>query len=143
MKKSIDLDLQKFVRRLFFTVGAGLLAGSAVSAVLTSRFIQSASRAEGEVVRLSAGGAHPVVRFRPAAEPAAKPLEFSTSGLINSSVGDRVTVLYRLDDQWPSGFHANIDSLGTLWFPTALLSGLGGGFALASFWLSRSQPARS
>ncbi|MFM7424917.1 MAG: DUF3592 domain-containing protein [Elainella sp.] len=103
---------------------------------MTSRFIQTTSRTEGEVVRLRAGGAHPVVRFSPGDS---KSVEFSTSGLINYSVGDRVTVLYLPDAQHPSGFRTNIDAAGALWFPTLLLAGLGGGLALAGFRFSRPQ----
>lgn len=110
--KTIEYDLKKVVGTLFPVIGVGLLLAAVVSIASTYRFINVASRAEGTVVKLNAGGAHPVIRFVPVGEAA---VEFSGSGFINYSVNDKVSVLYMKDSQNPSGFQTNIDTLGALW----------------------------
>lgn len=110
--KTIDHDLKELIGTLFPVIGAGLLLAAVVSTAFTYRFINMASRAEGKVVKLNAGGAHPVIRFVPVGEAA---VEFSGSGFINYSVDDKVPVLYLKNAQNPSGFQTNIDTPGALW----------------------------
>jgi hypothetical protein len=130
---SLDRQLQKSIGTLFPILGAGLLAGALVATVLTDRFIQGAFRGTGTVVRLNAGGAHPVVQFIPEGRAA---VEFATSGWINYRVGDRVSVLYRMD-QSPMGFQARIDTPGDLYSFPSLLTGLGVGFILGGYFTKR------
>jgi hypothetical protein len=72
--QTIGQDLNKLIGTLFPMIGAGLLLVAIASIPFTYSFINRASRAEGKVVRLSAGGAHPVIQFVPAGEAA---VEFS------------------------------------------------------------------
>lgn len=137
--RTIDQERQKLIGILFPVIGAGLLLAAIVSTTLTYRFVSIASRAEGNVVRLSAGGAHPVIQFVPAGEAA---VEFSGSGFINYAVGDKVTVLYLKDAQIPSGFQTNVDTPRALWFTPLILTWIGGGFVIGGFYakrVSRSQ----
>jgi hypothetical protein len=129
--QAINRDMQKLLGILFPILGVVLLLGASIEALMTHRFITLASRAEGEVVRLNAGGAHPVVRFAPAGKAV---IEFSTSGYINYAVGDRVTVLYLKDAQDPSMTWAKIDTPGALWFEEIHLVGLGAAMTLAGLY---------
>jgi hypothetical protein len=124
-------ETRKLVGTLFPIVGVLLLIGAIVAAVTTDRFIRSATRAEGEVIRLNAGGAHPEIRFVPQGEAS---VQFSGQGLIKYAVGDRVTVLYRKDSQSPPGYQTQIDTPGALWATTALLTWLGGGFVIGGLY---------
>ena len=126
--KASDREIQKLIGFLFPIIGVGLLLGAIASAIFTYRFITIAARAEGKVVRLNAGGAHPVIQFVPIGAAA---VEFSGSGLIHYAVGDRVTVLYLKNAQSPPSFQTNIDSPGALWFPSLVLTGIGGAFVVA------------
>ena len=125
--QALDQEVRKLIGILFPVIGIGLLLAALVSTTLTCRFVKTALRAEGRVVQLNAGGAHPVIRFVPAGEEAT---EFLGSGFINYAVGDRVTVLYLKDAQSPSGFQTNIDTPGALWFTALILTGLGGAFVV-------------
>ena len=127
-----DPAVQKLIGIIFPIIGGGLLIGSVVSATFTYQFISIASRAEGKVVKLNAGGAHPSIKFTPSSEKIA--IEFSGSGYINYAVGDKVTVLYLKNDTYPSRFQTNIDNPGALWFGTAILSFLGMSFAIAGLY---------
>ena len=127
-----DQASQKLVGLLFPIIGVGLLLGAAVETSFTYRFTKTALRAEGEVVKLNAGGAHPVIRFIPVGE---KAVEFSGDGFINYAVGDKVTVLYLKDPQSPSGFQYNIDTPGALWFAPLGLTWLGVGFIVGGFYV--------
>lgn len=118
----INQSTQKLLGILFPILGVVLLLGAGLEGLVTYRFITLASRAEGKVVRLNAGGAHPVVQFTAVGEAA---IEFSDSGYINYAVGDRVTVLYLKDAQNPSIPWAKIDTPGALWFEEIGLVGLG------------------
>ncbi|MBE9141272.1 DUF3592 domain-containing protein [Nodosilinea sp. LEGE 07088] len=122
---------KKVVGTLFPMIGAGLLAGAVISFASTYQFSQRALRVEGKVIRLDAGGAHPVVQI---VLPGGKSVEFSTSGWINYAVGDRVAVLYLQDAQYPSGFKANIDTPGALWFGESVLTWVGGGFVIGGLY---------
>lgn len=127
-----DPAIQKLIGIIFPIIGGGLLIGSVVSATFTYQFISTASRAEGKVVKLNAGGAHPSIQFIPLSKKTA--IEFSGSGYINYAVGDKVTVLYLKNDIYPSGFQTNIDNLGALWFGTAILSFLGVSFVIGGLY---------
>jgi hypothetical protein len=125
---------EKIVGTLFPMIGAGLLLIAVILSASTYRFIQIASRAEGKVVRLSAGGAHPVIQFMP---PGEESVEFSTSGWINYAIGEQVTVLYLKDDQRPSGFRTNIDTPGALCFEESILTWIGGMFVIGGLYTKR------
>ncbi|MBM0745266.1 DUF3592 domain-containing protein (plasmid) [Phormidium sp. CLA17] len=132
--QAIDRDMQKLLGILFPILGVVLLLGASIEALMTHRFITLASRAEGEVVRLDAGGAHPVIQFAPAGKAVIK---FSTSGYINYAVGDRVAVLYLEDAQDPSMTWAKIDTPGALWFEEIHLVGLGAAMLIAGLYNRR------
>jgi hypothetical protein len=123
--------MQKLIGILFPILGVALLLGASIEAVMTYRFITLASRAEGEVVRLNAGGAHPVIRFAPAGKAA---IEFSTSGFIYYAVGDRVSVLYLEDAQDPSLTWAKIDTPGALWIEEISLVVIGAAMLIAGLY---------
>lgn len=107
---------------------------AAVSAGFTYRFTQTAEKAEGKIVRLNAGGAHPVVQFRPVGEKVA---EFSDSGFVDFAVGDSVTVLYLKDTQSPLGFQTRIDTAGVLWAEPIAFTWIGGGLLVGRLWIKR------
>ncbi|MBM3344163.1 MAG: DUF3592 domain-containing protein [Betaproteobacteria bacterium] len=119
---------------LFPVTGAVLLAIALITAISTHRFSQSASRADGTVVELAAGGAHPVIEFTP---PGEQPMRLKTSGFIYFAVGDRVTVLYQKDASDPAHYRTQLDHPGARWFGPALLCGIGGGLLLAGLYTRR------
>jgi hypothetical protein len=129
--QSIEQDLKNLIGTLFPIIGVGLLLVAIVSTPFTYCFINKASKAQGKVVRLSAGGAHPVIQFVPAAGAA---VEFSGSGFITYNVDDKVTVLYLKDAQSPSGFQTTIDTPGALWFTPLLLTWIGTGFVISGLY---------
>jgi hypothetical protein len=110
---------------LFPVIGVGLLLIAAASIASTYSFIQNASKSEGQVIQLVAGGAHPIVQFTTLG---GKVTQFQGAGLIDYAVGDKVTVLYLVNTESPSGIRANIDSPGALWFTPLLLTSLGVAF---------------
>ena len=129
--KTIDHDLKELIGTLFPVIGAGLLLAAVVSTAFTYRFINMASRAEGTVVKLNAGGAHPVIRFVPVGEAA---VEFLGSGFINYNIDDKVPVLYLKDAQNPSGFQTNIDTPGALWDAPLGFTWIGTGFVVGGLY---------
>lgn len=129
--QTIEQNLKRLIGTLFPIIGAGLLLAAIVSIPFTYSFINRASRAEGKVVKLSAGGAHPVIQFVPAGEAA---VEFSGNGFINYKVDDKVTVLYLKDAQSPSGFQATIDTPGALWSTQLMLTWIGTGFVIGGLY---------
>jgi hypothetical protein len=54
--QATDRVMQKMIGILFPILGVVLLLGASIEALMTHRFITLASRAEGEVVWLNAGG---------------------------------------------------------------------------------------
>jgi len=130
-----DPRTQRLVGTIFPIIGVLLLVGSIVSATFTYRFISTASRAEGKVVKLNAGGAHPSIEFIPSSQKTV--IEFSGSGFIDYAVGDKVTVLYLKDEIYPSGFKTNIDNPGALWFETSMFLWLGAGFIIGGLYTRR------
>jgi hypothetical protein len=130
--QNIDREVQKLIGTIFPILGAGLLLGAVVSAPFTYHFTQIAARAEGEVIRLDAGGAHPVIRFVPVG---ADVIEFSGHGWINYAVGDKVTMLYLKDIENPTGFQMNIDTPGALWFDQFVSIWLGTIFMIGGLYM--------
>jgi hypothetical protein len=124
-------ETRKLVGNLFPIIGVGLLLGAIAAAISTQSFINTASRTEGKVVKLYAGGAHPEIRFIPAGETA---IEFSGHGFINYAVGDKVSVLYRKDSQRPAGYETQIDTPGALWSSTVMFTYLGTGFVIGGLY---------
>lgn len=115
---------------IFPVVGSSVLLIAMGSAISTYHFANTALRADGTVVRLFAGGAHPLIRFVPTGTT--KAVEFPGNGMINYAVGDKVTVLYT-KDPLTAAAQTNIDNPGALWFPSMLLGFLGGIFTIVGF----------
>ncbi|MBW4646482.1 MAG: DUF3592 domain-containing protein [Goleter apudmare HA4340-LM2] len=105
-----------------------------ISTLLTYRFINTASKAKGQVVRVYAGGSHPVIRFVPKGEEA---IEFSQKmGFPHHfKMGDKIDVLYLYDPQNPARFQTTIDTPAGLWFPTIALVGVGGGLIIGGLYM--------
>jgi hypothetical protein len=91
--------------------GALLLLLAAFSAWRTRSFVQRAARADGVVVSLNAGSAHPEVEFT---LPNGEKVTFPASGFISYTKGQHATVLYLTDD--PS-LSPRLDDFGQLWVP--------------------------
>jgi hypothetical protein len=119
-----DRENQRLIGMIFPFVGLASVLLATVLAVSTNNFINTASKADGKVVRLTAGGAHPVVQFVPISGE--KPVEFPAGGMINYKVGDQVTVLYVKDSQNSAGLKTNIDNPGALWFLPTIFGSIGG-----------------
>ena len=123
MQTTIDQQMQKLMGTLFPLIRVALLVGTVVSV----RFINNASRAEGTVIKLNAGRAHSTIEFTPVGE---SKVEFSGAGWIDYGVGDRVPVLYLKDPESPSGYQINIDTIGALWLNQIVGTCLGISFVL-------------
>jgi hypothetical protein len=119
---------------MMFGVGAGgrvtalmliasgllLLGFAARNAVTTYSFVRRAVRADGTVIALNAGGAHPQIRF---ITPDEQVISYAQGGLIfGYKPGDAVRVLF---DAMDPGGTATIDAFGAVWFNTLLLGVLG------------------
>jgi hypothetical protein len=129
MSETDRVKLQ-LIGMIFPVVGSSALLIAMGSAISTYHFANTASRADGTIVRLLAGGAHPLIRFVPTG--ANKAVEFPGNGMINYAVGDKVTVLYT-QDPLTAAVQTNIDNPGALWFPSILLGFLGGIFTIVGF----------
>ena len=113
------------IRLVCGAVGLALLVGAVVSALSTRRFIAAASRAEGEVIALSAGGSHPRLRFTTAD---GQVVTFSGNGLVfGYRVGDHAPVLYLRDR---ADTTASLAARGSLWFLPIMLAFIGLGWLL-------------
>ena len=111
---------------VFIGIGVLLLAFCIHTAMATRSFIQTATRADGIVTKLNAGGSHPEIQFT---TPENQKISYPQGGLIfGFHPGDRVTVIF--DAANPSGT-ATIDKVGALWF-TTLMSGLIGATCLVA-----------
>lgn len=111
--------MTKFVGIVFAFIGAVLLIGAIASSVINYRFLQTASTAQGSVVKLNAGGSHPEIKFT---TDAGGTIQYPQGGLIAGyEVGDKVTVFY--DSKNPR--EASIDSIGAIWATTIFLSSPG------------------
>ncbi len=127
---------QQFIGYLFPIIGVVLSLGAMASAIWTYRFIQMASRAEGTVINVNLGRAHPEIQFLPAGE--SRPVKFTGSGSINYGVGDKVNVLYIKDSTIPAGYDYSVDTPGSLWFATGLMTILGTTFSIVGWQARRS-----
>ena len=127
----------RIAKVIFLLVGAGMLVGALLLYNSTSRFLEGAIRANGEVVDLvesrssSASSSdsptyRPVVRFT---TMAGEGVEFTSSVGSNPpsySRGEQVQVLYRADEP-TSG---RIDDYMSLWGGATIVAGLGTVFFL-------------
>ena len=108
----------RLLKRIVFGTAGALLISIAVGWSLTTRqFVQKADRAQGTVVRLNYGSAHPQIRFK---DKIGKTVEYAQGGLIfGYQANERVEVLYTSDDK-------QIDTFGALYGFTllALLAGI-------------------
>jgi hypothetical protein len=105
---------------LFTVAGAIVLAIALYNAWNTYGFVRSATRANGTVSALNAGGSHPQIDFQTAS---GETISYPQGGLIfGMKPGDAVTVLYQPDNPKAT---ATIDAVGALWFSTALPGTLG------------------
>ncbi len=129
-----DRTAQGFIGLLFPLIGASLLLGALGASIMTYRFTQTASRAEGQVIKLNAGGAHPEIRFIP---QGGNTTEFAGSGFINYALGDRVPVLYQQDAAKSKVTQTAIGTPGSLWFTPGILTWIGGGFVIAGLYQRR------
>jgi hypothetical protein len=123
----IDRVKLEIIGIVFPVIGSSCLLLAMGTAISTYHFANTASRADGTVVRLFAGGAHPLIRFVPTGTN--KAVEFSGNGMINYATGDKVTVLYT-KDPLTADIRTNIDNPGALWFPSLLAGFLGGIFTI-------------
>lgn len=90
-------------------VGSLLLVVLLIDVWSTYRFIARATRADGIVIELNAGSAHPQVKFE---LPSKESVEFPANGYISYRVGQAAKVLYLPDDPQKS---ARLDDFGDLW----------------------------
>jgi hypothetical protein len=127
---------QELIGYLFPIIGIGLSIGAIASGIWTYRFIQMASRAEGAIVNVDLGRAHPAIQFLPAGE--SQPVKFTGSGWINYGVGDKVNVLYIKDSTIPAGYNYSVDTPGSLWFGTGIMTLLGTAFSIVGWQTRRS-----
>ena len=132
MRTTIDQQMQKLIGTFFPLIGVALLVGTVVSVPFTVRFINTASRAEGKVIKLNAGRAHPSIEFTPVSGGT---VEFSGAGWIDYGVGDRVPVLYLKDPENPAGYQINIDTIGALWRDQLAGTQLGIAFLLGGLFM--------
>ncbi|MDP3409817.1 DUF3592 domain-containing protein [Bosea sp. (in: a-proteobacteria)] len=76
---------------LFLCVGVVLTLVSLIQLTSAWRLGRDGLRAQGEVIELNAGPAHPQVRFTTATGAT---VSYPQGGLVTQHVGDQVTVLY-------------------------------------------------
>jgi hypothetical protein len=105
--------LRRLTTWVFVVVGVILLVVAIRSAVGNYSFIRTATRVEGKVVGLNAGGSHPQIRFMAGQQES---ISYPQGGLIfGFHVGDTVQVLFSSGN--PAGT-ATINTFGALWFAT-------------------------
>lgn len=115
---------------LFTFIGIMILLGSVIWVVMNYQFASRAASAKGTVIKLSAGGSHPEIRFTTAD---GKVVEYSQSGLIfGYREGDEVEVLY--DPDTPQ--KASLSTFGAMWGFPLLGFVLGACFTGVSLWYS-------
>jgi hypothetical protein len=106
-----SLNTNRLTGVLFVVIGLSLFIAAGITGMSKRAFISSATTVEGTVSRLNAGGSHPQIEFISAG---GQKISYPEGGFIfGYKAGDRVRVLYRLDD--PANT-AQIDSVGALWF---------------------------
>ena len=125
---------------VFLALGMGLIVAAIATGLSTRHFVAHASRGEGVVTRLNAGGSHPEIEFTAAS---GETISFPQGGgIFGYRPGQKVQVLYA--PEAPSQT-ACVDAFGALWFTPLILSFLGTGFTIggASMVASarRSDPA--
>jgi hypothetical protein len=100
---------------LFICVGIIIVLADCFWLIKISKFISTASSAQGVVVRLNAGGSHPQVKFT---TKEGREISYPQNGLVfGYKSGDKVKVMY--NSQHPQ--NAEIDTFGALWgFPVLL-----------------------
>ena len=104
---------------LILIVAIGLLVATGMMASSEYRFIQTAARADGTVVRQNYGKHHVAIRFIIAN---GKTIEYRQNGFVSLEEGQNVTVLY--DPNEPE-FGARINTIGATWGNTIGFGGLG------------------
>ncbi len=105
---------------LLAAAGAFLLLLGLRSALGTRRFLRGATRAEGSVTTLNAGGSHPQICF---VLPDGRVVSYPQGGFVfGYRPGERVRVLFDPADPADS---ATVDAIGAVWFWSILLGGLG------------------
>jgi hypothetical protein len=104
---------------VFAILGVILLVVAIRNAVATYGFIRTATRVEGKVVGLNAGGSHPQISF---IAGQGGPVSYPQGGLIfGFRPGDRVEVLFSPSN--PAGT-ATINAVGAVWSATLLPGGI-------------------
>jgi hypothetical protein len=116
-----------------FLISICLFLWSAVSVQNAFDFIDSTSRANGVVVRQTAGKHHVDVRFNTAK---GEVVEYGQNGLISYQAGDKVTVLYYADNPRT---HPSTDAFGALWGGAVTLFMVGCFTSILS-WLTVFRP---
>jgi len=133
--------LVAWIRGGCLALGGAVVVGLAALELLSTRdFVARAHRAEGTVVALNAGEAHPEVQFEESERR--EPVSFPGNGFgVSHRVGDRVRVLYRREGEV---IVAKLDEPSPLWgFP---LMTVGTGVALligGLYTLRRAHRARA
>jgi len=108
----------------FMLAGTALLAFVWLGAQAKTEFAHDARRAEGIVVALQAGPAHPKIEF---ADTNGNKVAFFAGGWISHRVGDRVQVLFLEDAPLAT---AQLDEPGSRWFLLTIVGTLGGGMLI-------------
>lgn len=113
------VTVKLWVGLVLLVAGAGALAVAAFEGYATRQFIRSALRADGTVVALYAGPAHPEVEY---ADASGQRHTFPGTGMVHHQAGARVGVLY-ID----RGDHhdARLAEWGSLWFSVCTTAGIG------------------
>jgi len=99
--------------------GLAVHAASLYGAIERHAFVHTATRVEGVVSGLNAGGSHPQITIT----VDGRALSFPQGGLIfGYRTGDKVKVLF--DPADPAGTGV-VDAVGTIWFAPLMLGGIG------------------
>ena len=104
---------------VFLAVGCLVLLTLVFDIWSTRRFVSNATRADGVVIELNAGTAHPQVEF---SLPSGEKVSFPANGFISYGMGKHAKVLYLPDDPYTS---ARLDDFGDLWTGKILQAVLG------------------
>ena len=124
--------LRRLTTWVFVVVGVILLVVAIRNAVGTYGFVRTATRVEGKVVGLNAGGSHPQIRFMAGQQES---ISYPQGGLIfGFHVGDTVQVLFSPEN--PAGT-ATINTFGALWFATFIPAGIAALLLVLVLTLSR------
>lgn len=113
-----------------------MLLLTALEAYSTREFVQHAARANGVVVALNAGAAHPEIEFTSAS---GEKISFPAGGFISFRKGQRAAVLYRREDPYRG---PRLDHFGQLWAPLIISASLAlMGILLGARVLRRNEPS--